>query len=401
MRALEYDFSPVRWLAARHLGSRAPGLAVRFSGLRLRNPPPPAPPGPDWVSVRVRLAGICGSDIAMLRGRTGPQLSPFVSFPAVPGHEVLGVVEKGPLVGRRVVLDPFLGCRCRGLPPCPACAQGHTALCHRFAEGALAPGMLLGYCRDLPGGWAERMVAHVTQLHPVPDGVDDASAVLAEPLAVALHAVLAAPLVGEDRVLVVGAGTVGLCVLAALRLLDAQADVVVVARHPGQREHAKALGASEVVGDVEAAERLAARRGWGAGHAGLLGTRGWSGGFDRVFDAVGSASSVAGALRLARAGGRVDLLGCSGVLPHLDLTPAWAHELHVQGFCGYGSEPAAGGGHTIALALRLLAERPSLPLRALVTHRFPLARYREALAAAFFHRRSDSVKVVLTPEHGG
>jgi len=398
VRALVYGFSPAGWLAARHLGARLPALAVAASGLRLREVPEPAPPGPDWARVRVRLAGICGSDVAMLRGRTGPELSPFVSFPAVPGHEVLGVAEDGPLAGRRVVLDPFLPCRTRGLPPCPACAAGQTAVCHRFAEGALAPGMLLGYCRDLPGGWSERMVAHASQLHPVPDEVDDQTAVLAEPLAVALHAVYGGVPEPGARVLVVGAGTVGLCVLASLRLLHAGAEVAVVARHRRQREIAAALGAAHILADAGEAERLAASRGWGAAHAGLLGARGFTGGFDQVYDAVGSVSAVAAALRLTRAGGRAVLLGCSGVLPRCDLTTAWSHELRVEGFCGYGAEPRAGGAHTIDLALGLLAAHPEVPVGALVTHRFPLPRYRDALEAAFFHRLSGSVKVLLHPD---
>ena len=401
MRALQYDFTPTRWLLSRQVGARARRLAIPLSGVRLCEVALPAAPGPEWVRVRVRLAGICGSDVAMLRGRTGPQLSPFVSFPSVPGHEVLAVVEEGPLAGQRVVLDPFLSCRVRGLPLCPACNQGHTALCHRFAEGLLAPGMLLGYCRQLPGGWAERMLVHSTQIHVVPDAVDDDTAVVAEPLAVALHAVLAAPPVAEDRVLVIGAGTVGLSVLAALQLWKTQAQVIAVARHPRQRAQAAVFGAAEIVADVAAAERFAAQRGWGAPHTGLLGTRGWTGGFDRVFDAVGSAASMAAALRLTTAGGRVDLLGCSGVLPRLDLTAVWAHELQVHGFCGYGVEAAAGGAHTIALGLQLLAERPDVPLRSLVTDHFPLERYREALAAAFFHRTSGSLKVVFAPEQGG
>ena len=398
VRALEYRFSAPRWWLARHTGR--PALAVRRSGVGLRTLVPPEPPGPDWVSLRVRLAGICGSDVALLRGRSGPQLSPFVSFPAVLGHEVLGVAEAGALAGRRVVLDPFLGCLTRSLDPCPACAEGQSAWCHRFAEGALAPGMLLGYCRGLPGGWGERLVAHGSQLHAVPDALDDDTAVLAEPLAVSLHAVLAEPVAPGSRVLVIGAGTIGLCVLAALSLLRAPAESVVVARHPLQARLATALGASVVVAGVRAAEEEATRRGWGRRWPGLMGTTGWTGGFDRVFDAVGSASSLAAALRLARAGGAVDLLGCAGGLPDLDLTPVWAHELRLRGSCGYGPEPAFGGAHTLACALRLLASRPDLPLRDLVTHRFPLQGYRAALHAAFAHRESGSVKVVFAPERG-
>jgi threonine dehydrogenase-like Zn-dependent dehydrogenase len=339
--------------------------------------------------------------VALLRGRTGPTLSTFVSFPAVLGHEVLGVAQAGALAGRRVVLDPFLPCRTRGLPPCPACAEGRTALCHRFADGALAPGMLLGYCRDLPGGWAEQVLAHESQLHEVPEGLADEAAVLAEPLAVALHAVLAAPPGPGSRVLVLGAGTIGLCVLAALRLLPGPGGVhaVAVARHPGQARLAAALGA-RAVSAADAAERFAVAEGWGAPRPGLLGARGWIGGFDRVFDAVGSGGSMAAALRLARAGGRVDLLGCSGRLPGLDLTWAWAHELEVHGYCGYGAEPSAGGAHTIEVAMRLQAGHPEVDLGALLTHRFPLERHREALRAAFFHRRSGAIKVAFAPGEG-
>ena len=400
MLALVYGFSPAGWLAARHLGKRVPSLAVALSGVRLREIPPPAPPGPDWVRVRVLLSGVCGTDIAMLRGRTGPQLSPFVSFPAVPGHEVLGVAQDGDLAGRRVVLDPFLGCTPRGLPACPACAAGQPALCHRFADGRLAPGMLIGTCRDLPGGWSEEVVAHRSQLYPVPDGVDDLSAVLAEPLAVALHPLLQAPPRAAARVLVIGAGTIGLCAVAAHSLHGGGAHVVAVARHPEQRRQARALGAADVVPDLDAAARLAVERGWSRVYPGLLGVTARTGGYDRVVDAVGSAASLAGALRLVGAGGRIDLLGCSGTLPEVDLTWLWAHEVQLAGFCGYGRESAADGRHTIALALDLLSGAAAQPLAGLVTHRFPLEAYRAGLSAAFFHSRSGAIKVVLEAPEG-
>jgi len=112
---------------------------------------------------------------------------------------------------------------------------------------------------------------------------------------------------------------------------------------------------------------------------------------------VGSPATVAAALRLARSGGRVALVGASGTLPRLDSTPLWAHELQVAGYCGYGSEGGPDGEHTIDMALRLLAAHPELRLGDLVTHRFPLARYPEALRACFAHRRSGAVKVVFEP----
>jgi threonine dehydrogenase-like Zn-dependent dehydrogenase len=397
MAALVYAFSPGRWWLARHAG-RTPALAVAWSGVRLQRLPVPQPPGPDWVRLRVRLAGICGTDVGTLRGHTGPQLSPFVSFPAVLGHEILAVVEEGPWAGRRVVVDPFLGCLVRGLPLCPACRRGQTALCHRFAEGDLPPGMLLGYCRGLPGGWGERLVAHRSQLHPVPDGVADAAAALAEPLAVAAHAVLPHLPEAGSRVLVIGAGTVGLSVVAALALLGSGAEVVVVARRAASADLARRLAPDlqvRAVPSVGAAEALAAQEGWGRSYPGLMGTRGWTGGFDHVYDAVGSPATLGAMLRLVRAGGRGVLLGASGLVPRLDLTPLWAHEIRLDGTCGYGAEAAAGGAHTLDLVLERMAARPEVPVGDLLTHRYPLAAYRQAVEAAFFHRRSRAVKVAF------
>jgi len=120
-------------------------------------------------------------------------LSPFSSFPAILGHEVVAVVEEAGTgadvaTGQRVVLDPIISCAVRGLDPCPGCRAGTPALCRRAAEGDLSPGMLIGFCRDLPGGWSEGMLAHSSQLHAVPKQLSDEAAALIEPLACGLHA---------------------------------------------------------------------------------------------------------------------------------------------------------------------------------------------------------------------
>jgi L-iditol 2-dehydrogenase len=393
VRALRYRFTPARWLLTRALGRRGPpGLKVALSGVRPAMVRLPVLDG--WQRVTVLRSGICGSDVALLTGATGPQLSPFVSLPCVPGHEILGLLDDG----QRVVIDPVLGCTVRGLPPCGHCAAGRAALCERFAEGRLAPGMMLGFCRDVPGGWSERILAHDSQLHPVPASLADEAAVLAEPLAVALHAILARPPAAGERVLVLGAGTIGLCVVAGLRLLESPAQVFILARRPHQADQARRMGASEVVLGLSGAERAAEGGGWGRGFPGLMGVRGWTGGFDQVYDAVGSRLTLGAALRLTRAGGRIALLGGSAVLRKLDLTQLWYHELDVDGGFCYGPEPAFGGRHTLDLALGLLRERGHPPLGSLVTHRFPLAGYRSALQAAFFHGRSGAIKVVFEPQ---
>src|SRR5205085_1309598 len=176
--------------------------------------------------------------------------SPLVSLPFVPGHEVVGELlddADGLTAGTRVVLDPVLNCYARGLEPCASCASGHTGRCDRVTEGHVSPGLQTGYCADTGGGWSRLFVAHRSQLHAVPDAVDDASAVLVEPLACAVHAALAAKVEPDANVLVIGAGTVGLLVTLALRRLTEAGRITVVAKHERQRELAMELGASVTV----------------------------------------------------------------------------------------------------------------------------------------------------------
>ncbi len=435
MRAIRYRLSIPGYLAARAAGRWLPRLLASgwIPGLAYVTLDPMALPGPEWVRLRPLLAGICGSDLALLTGRSSAALSPFTSFPAVLGHEVVArVMETGAAVpdlapGQRVVVDPVISCYVRGLEPCPLCRGGRPALCLRAADGPLAPGMLVGYCRDLPGGWSEEMVVHRSQLHPVPAGLPDPVAVLVEPLSVGLHAVLKLPPEPQRRVLILGAGTVGLCVLAGLRLLGLSCHVTVVARHAFQAQVARRLGADLVVGEGRQCPPAAGRSdaivegrrepvaglepvtGWGswagrgAGGAAvqvagarpyrpLRGRPVYAGGFDWVYDCVGSASSLDDALRVAGPLGRVVVVGCAGEVPHLDWTFVWARELQVVGSYAYGREPSLDGApHTFEVALRLLMERPSYPLAALVTHRFPLSRWREALWAAL-HRRGRRAK---------
>ncbi|MDP9354914.1 MAG: alcohol dehydrogenase catalytic domain-containing protein, partial [Chloroflexota bacterium] len=254
MKALRYRFSIPNHLAVRALDRALPALlaAGRIPGLALVDAVPRPLPGGEWLRLRPRLCGVCGSDVSLLTNRGSPALTPFVSFPLVPGHEVVAdVVAVGPAVagiapGERVVVDPLISCRMRGLEPCPPCARGESGLCTRAAEGRLAQGMLTGFCRDLPGGWGEEMVAHRSQVYPVPADMPDEVAALVEPLSVALHAVLRCPPGPRSRVLVVGGGTVGLLVLSALRLLGSPCHVTLLARHRVQADLAARLGADLV-----------------------------------------------------------------------------------------------------------------------------------------------------------
>lgn len=358
--------------------------AIRTSPLAYRRIPRPPLPGSDWARVRMRLMGICGSDTGMLKATLSPQLSPFASFPAVMGHEGFGVVVEAGAevpfsVGQRVVGDPFLGCEVRGLEPCRPCRDGQPALCERTTEGRFAPAMLLGTCRDLPGTWSEETLYHRSQLHGVPDGVDDDRAALVEPLAVALHAVLTTPPRPGDRVLVIGDGPIGLLTVAALRLLRHSNPIAVLVRHGGRGSEAKTLGANEVVLEAGGMKEVAERLGGRVIRA-LDGRPVLIGGADVVYDAVGSREGLDLALRATRAGGRIALVGSPGKLSSLDVTGIWAKGVTVSGTLAYGREAEEGGRHTFDVAMSLLDGGAAPPIERLITHRFPLREFRSALA---------------------
>jgi threonine dehydrogenase-like Zn-dependent dehydrogenase len=400
---LRYPASARNHAAIALLGPRLPRLARGWMPwLELASSEPMALPGSDWVRIRPRLSGICGTDLALLTGRASAVLSPFSAFPAVMGHEVVAeVVETGADAGSEAAGGWHTGDR---VDPCDACRRGVPALCERQAEGRLGPGILMGFAAGLPGAWGDELVAHVSQLYRVPAEMPDEAAVLVEPMSVALHGVLGAQIEPGQRVLVIGAGSVGLLTVASLVLLDSGAEVTVLARHPLQQALAELLGAGRVVRqagraatDAKLAETAGARL-----HRPISGPGITTGGFDVVLDCVGSSSSLDLAFRHARAGGQVVVVGGPGVLSRLDWTLVWTRELRIAGSFTYGRERALPGRpHTFDVVLRLLAEHPELPVVDLVSHRYPLAEWREAIRTSL-SRRGGAGKVVFAfPEGAG
>lgn len=414
MRAVTFQVSVGRYLLARTLGRVRPSLTLGVLGsLRLREVPEPPLPGEEWVRLEIILGGICGTDLSNITYSASPALEPFGSFPAVLGHEILArVVAVGAgvtrvRVGDRVVVDPMISCRVRGYrdEPCPSCREGFPPTCERAGEEApllmggksLSRGLTIGYHRDLPGGWGERMVAHESQLFPVPAELDDRVAVLAEPLAIGLHAVLRAPPPFRGPVLVVGSGPIAMGTIWALRASGYDGPLVAQAKRPGERELAGALGADEVVAPGLEARQALVDTGAMA-YQPLVGPEVFAGGgFPCIYDCVGNRQSLDQALRFAAPRGRIVLLGCAATIRALDLTFLWARELSVQGFMGYGRERWEGAEkHTMEIVLALLRDRPGQVHR-LLTHIFPLDQYREALLAALHRGRSGAMKVALQP----
>ena len=384
MKALEFIGSVPRFAASRALPTLARRMdAPPVPNLRLVDRPEPALPAEGWVRVRPALSGICGSDVATLTGHASPTLGAFTSMPFVPGHEVVGRRED---TGERVVVQPALGCGARGVdPPCPECSCGLPALCRHTMRGDVSAGLQIGYCRDTSGGWSEGLVAHGSQLHEVPAGLDDEDALMVEPLACALHAVATDPPEPDATVVVMGAGTLGLMATAALRELCDPARLIVVAKHRRQAKEARSLGAETVLDPEHLLDGL--RRILGSGRLQPdLGSPIMEGGVDRVVNAVGSAGSLDTAVRILRPRGTVTLLGMPGPM-RIDLAPLWQRELAVRGAYAYGSE-------TFADALALASQ---LRLGRLVGPVFPLDGYRDAVGTAIAAGRSGHVKVAFSP----
>ncbi len=414
MRALHLDLGRRGFVVAHTLG-RVSDAAFHgwASGLRLAEVPDPKLPGPDWARLRVVAAGICGTDLSTLAYETSLSMEPFASFPAVLGHEVLARVEDvGPAVrglepGQRVVVDPIVSCAVRNrAEPCRPCGEGRTAACARSAEAGdaaidgvpLARGACVGYHRDLPGGWGERMIAHASQLHPVDPALDDRTAVLVEPLAIALHAVLRAEVRPRARVLVLGSGPIALGAVWALRATGFDGPLAVQVKREREASLARALGADETAAPGGAA-RAALRRTGASPFKPLVGREVFAGGgYDVVFDCVGSGATLQQAIGWTAPGGHVALVGCAGRIRRLDLAFVWARELRIQGTAGYGPDAWRGERlHGFERAMRLLRDGRA-PVRDMVTHQFPLAGYRQAFAAASDHAGARSVKILLRPD---
>jgi threonine dehydrogenase-like Zn-dependent dehydrogenase len=365
-------------------------------------------PRGDWARIAVSGGGICGSDLHLFERNMGgaPALAAAIGvvFPFVLGHEIAGVVESvGPdcdlAVGTRVAVLPDINCEPRGIePPCPSCARGWPSGCHHAGSGVLTPGSALGFTSGLGGGWADFTVAHASMLFSLPAGVSDHAATLHEPVSIAVHGLLRAPVRDGDPVLVIGAAIIGLATVAAVRALFPTSPVTVLARHERQADAARAVGADAVVRAAddgahfaELAERVGARVSGRADTSMLVG------GFPYVVDAVGYPNTVTDALRLVDNRGTILLLGAAATGEY-DLSPLWWKEAAFVGAARHSTDAGLDGApaaHSIARALEIL-DAGYLPSDAVITHEFALEDHRDAIATAR-DRRAGAIKVVFRP----
>lgn len=310
---------------------------------------PTRSPDEGEVRLRVLACGLCGTDTHIVQGE-------FVGATpgVVLGHEACAeVVAVGPgvrtlEVGMRVAVDPNLPCN-----TCACCLEGRTHLCLNLTGlGSHADGLIARSATV-----SERLCV------PVPDGLPDEVAALAEPLACVLHAFDRSGLRAGEDVLVVGAGPIGLMVAVLARLHGASA-VVVREANPARVERARALGfEADPPADSDA------------------------GSADVVFECAGAAPAVAHAVAAARRGGRVVWLGVTAPQAEVSIRPfeVFRRELTL---IGTFTNP-----FTTRRAVHVLAADPER-WRPFVTHSFPLARFAEAWAV---HLAGSGLKVCVRP----
>jgi threonine dehydrogenase-like Zn-dependent dehydrogenase len=384
MKALQFTRKPAKFVAAGIAGRLAAGKGATVGPLALRDVDEPELPTDEWVRLRPRLAGICGSDLATIDGHSSRYFEPIVSFPFTPGHEVVGDLDDG----TRAVLIPVLSCVTRGIAPvCPACAAGQTNRCGRIAYGHLSPGLQTGYCCDTGGGWSGELVAHPSQILPVPDTLTDEQAVMVEPTACAVHAaraVLAGSNGAPGRIALIGAGTLGLLTIAALRAEGCDAHLIATGKYPHQKALATSLGATQVVSPGELGRVVRSLTGAWRFDDSSPATGQLSDGVDVVVDCVGSEASLTQALEVVAPGGRIVVVGMPGHTS-LDLTSLWHRETSIAGCYAY-TRP----DFEAALALVAAAD-----LGRLVSATYPLARYEQAIEHAANAGARGAVKIAF------
>jgi threonine dehydrogenase-like Zn-dependent dehydrogenase len=397
MKALVFRHNLARE-AASAVGGRVDRRAFvsRFAPVRIEDIGELPLPAADWVRVQTTFSGLCGSDVKqiLLNGRRDNPLTALVSFPHVLGHEVVG---RRADTGERVVLNPWLSCVPRGIdPPCSACRDGRYPWCRNFRSGDLPVSIHIGNCAAATGAHAERFAAHPAQLFTIPDGVCDEAAVLADPVSVSLRSILLAPPVEDQAVLVYGSGTLAFAAIALLRHLYPGAQVWAATRPGARARLATRLGAHAVLSTAPDSLVAQVARRVGTTPLSPWSKRDWlQDGPAVVYDTIGSVETVETSLRLLATGGTLVI---SGVEPpkRFEWTPLYFKELHVIGSNGFGVEEVNGvAKHSMAHYFDFV--QAGLDLTPVITHRFPLERWDEAVLTLKDSRRTGAVKVLLEP----
>lgn len=319
-------------------------------------PDPASKDGNDWSVLEISSAGICGSDLHLAEIGIFP---PNINI----GHEFCGVLSDG----TAAAIEPIIPC---GV--CDRCEEGRYNICADVMSSIAGMGA--------DGGMAEAVLAHKSQIVPLPKGVSLQDGCLVEPLAVCVHGFERLNFAPETfsgmSVAIIGGGTIGQCALAIAKKYGAE--VTLFSRHPAQKEAAEKLGGMS--------EKPAGQ-------------------YDLVVDSAGTESALKQAVSSARSGAKMLLLatywggmtlpGTELCMKEIDIVPAI---MYCSG-ASSGQKPNSGQKHRHASdfieAAEILAKTTEIS-EAIITHRFGLSEASHAFEVAS-DRSAGAIKVVLDP----
>jgi L-iditol 2-dehydrogenase len=327
-------------------------------------------PGPGEVLARVRAVSICGTDAHIVRGDYPGFWPP--AFPFIPGHEWAGeIVELGPgaekygfAVGDRVAGTSHDAC---GV--CQKCVEGRYNLCENYGR----EGLHKQYGHSVQGADATYVVQGVKTIFPLPDGLSFDEGAVVDPASIALHVANRGGIVPGDNVAITGGGAIGLLGGDAARIRGASR-VIVIEQNAKRLAKAAAMGFETI--DAAAGDAVATVRAMTGGV-----------GVDVVLECAGVPATVQQALGMLRRGGRCAAVGIPTVGVEIAMQRLVLDELELV-----GSRASAGEMRRVMPHV----EQGRMRVREMVTHRFALADYAEALAT-FNDRASGAIKIVVAP----
>jgi threonine dehydrogenase-like Zn-dependent dehydrogenase len=403
MKALQFSVTVPQFAALSVLGRVSKRLYYQgpLATTRLVDVPEPALPSPDWVKIRTLMCGLCGTDVSLIFLRDSPTATPFTSFPCTIGHEFCGeIVEVGKNVegikaGELVTVAPHLGCATRGIgPECRACSMGRPANCENFAEGDISPGLFVGICRDIGGGFAPYVVTHKSQIFKLPQGVSPKEGAMIEPLAVTLQAVLDNMPGRDDQVLIIGGGVIGNLIVQSIRALGIDCPITVAEPSHFHAALVSQAGANHLITDGDILHH-AVRITRAKAYKPLLGEEILMGGFTKIFDTVADAETLNTSLRLLRTCGVLSVVGI-GKEVKIDFTPLWLKLQTIKGVLCFGYTDVRGKReHVFEIAIDFVKQE-KVSLEPMVTHTFPLEHYRKMIEVNLHKGKYKAVKTMVS-----
>lgn len=320
-------------------------------------------PGPGEILMKISYCGICGSDLHAYVGE-----HPFVPLPATPGHEFSGWVEEigegveGFKVGQRVTAEPNLVCG-----KCYLCKIGRYNICEQLR--------VMGCQGD--GAMADYFLLPAAKTVPIPDNLSMKDAALVEPLAVGVHAARKAGDLFYKNVVIIGAGTIGLMTLAAVKAAGAR-EIVITDLQDERLAIAKKMGATKTINPskVDAVKEILAMKEY----------EGW----DVVFECVGIEKSIRDSLDIARKGGKVIVVGVFGHETKVKMANVQDRETEIIGTLMYVMRD-------VTTAIELLAKN-SFDTSLIISKTFPLEKCQEAFDAATNTKENIKVLFEVNPE---